>query len=90
MTDRQIEHTGWGMPRKVRVKGTQGVDAMVSVTVVRGMVWMSIRPPFTWEAIMEPKTVEAVIRALELARGDAVSIGAATTIREITRGPVAR
>jgi hypothetical protein len=26
------------MPRKIRVKGMQGVDAMVVVTVVRGMV----------------------------------------------------
>lgn len=99
-TDGQVAYHGWGMPRRVHVKGMQGIDATVLVTVVRGAVWMSISPPFTWEAVMEPETVEEVIRALELARGDALSMAATfcsrplrngeTTIREIPSGPVAR
>jgi hypothetical protein len=81
------------MSRKIRVKGMQGVDAMVVVTVVRGMVWMSIRPPFSWEAIIDTEKVDEVIRALELARNDAVSTAAAFSkrpLREIPSGPVAR
>ena len=48
-----------GMPRRLPVKGRQGVDATVVVTVVQDTVWLSISPPFTWEAIMEPEKVEA-------------------------------
>jgi hypothetical protein len=55
----------------------QGVDATVLVTVMRGTVWMSIRPPFIWEAIMEPAKVDEVIRALESARSEAESMGTA-------------
>jgi ABC-type Fe3+ transport system substrate-binding protein len=97
---RQAIPTTWGMPRRVCVKGMQGVDATVVVTVVRGVVWMSIMPPFTWEAMMDPEKVAEVIRALESARGEAAAMAVAfsrrplrdgeTAIREITRGPVAR
>ena len=57
--------TAWpimGMPRRVRVKGMQGVDATVIVTVVRDKVWLSILPPFTWEAIMEPGKIMRLYR----------------------------
>lgn len=94
-----VAYTGWGMPRRVWVNGMQGVGATVVVTVVRGSVWMSIRPPFTWEAIMDPGKVDEVIWALESARDEAASMGAApsrrppreaeTAIRQITKGPVA-
>jgi hypothetical protein len=60
-----------GMPRRVHVKGMQGVDATVIVTVVRDRVWLSISPPFTWEAIMEPAKVDELISTLELAQDEA-------------------
>ncbi len=41
------------------------------VTVVHGMVWLSIVPPFTWEAIMEPAKVDELIHVLALARDEA-------------------
>jgi hypothetical protein len=65
-----------GMPRRIAVKGMQGVDATVVVTVVRGTVWLSISPPFTWEAIMKPCKVDEVIHALELARDEAAKAAA--------------
>lgn len=76
---KDLEHvphgrTAWpvmDMPRRVRVKGMQGVDATVVVTVVRDAVWLSISPPFTWEAIMEPGKVDEIISMLELARDEA-------------------
>ncbi len=61
----------------------QGVAATVVIRVVRGMVWMSISPPFTWEAIMEPGKVEEVIRTLELARKEAEKTDAALSKRPI-------
>jgi hypothetical protein len=66
-----------GMPRRVRVKGMQGVDATVVVTVVRDTVWLSISPPFTWEAIMEPGKVDEIISMLELARDEANKVATA-------------
>jgi hypothetical protein len=60
-----------GMPRRVSVKGMQGVIATVVVTVVRDTVWLWVSPPFTWEAIMEPAKVDELIHVLELAREDA-------------------
>jgi hypothetical protein len=66
-----------GMPRRVHVKGMQGVDATVVVTVVRDTVWLSISPAFTWEAIMEPGKVDEVISTLARARDEAKK--AATT-----------
>jgi hypothetical protein len=66
-----------GMPRRVHVKGMQGVDATVVVTVVRDTVWLSISPSFAWEAIMEPGKVDEVISTLERARDEAKK--AATT-----------
>lgn len=83
-----------GMPRKITVKGTQGVDATVVVTVVHGAVWLSISPPFTWEAIMKPSKVDEVIHALKLARDEATKTAAAlhegaprvgNSVRAITR-----
>ncbi|MGH3897757.1 MAG: hypothetical protein ACRDTA_05770 [Pseudonocardiaceae bacterium] len=64
------------LPRRVRVKGMQGVDATVVVTVVHDTVWLSISPPFTWEAIMEPGKVDDVISVLELARDDTMKMAA--------------
>jgi hypothetical protein len=66
-----------GMPRRIAVKGMQGVDATVIVTVVHNTVWLSISPPFTWEAIMAPGKVDEVIHALELARDEAAKAAAA-------------
>ncbi|MGH7929002.1 MAG: hypothetical protein ACREQV_14530 [Candidatus Binatia bacterium] len=66
-----------GMPRRIAVKGMQGVDATVVVTVVQGVVWLSISPPFTWEAIMTPSKADEVIHALELARDEAKKTAAA-------------
>jgi hypothetical protein len=68
-----------GAPRRVRVKGRQGVDATVVVTVVRDTVWLSITPPFTWEAIMAPGKVEEIISMLTLARDEAKKV---TTARK--------
>ena len=68
-----------GALRRVRVKGMQGVDATVVVTVVRDTVWLSISPPLTWEAIMEPGKVDDVISVLELARDQAKKVAAART-----------
>jgi Na+/proline symporter len=65
-----------GMPRRIAVKGMQGVDATVVVTVVRGTVWLSISPPFTWEAIMQPGKVDEVIHVLKLARDEATKAAA--------------
>lgn len=65
------------MPRRVRVKGMQGVDATVIVTVAQGTVWLSVSPPFTWEAIMEPGKVDELMHVLELAREEAKQIIAA-------------
>jgi hypothetical protein len=56
------------VPRRVVVKGREGVVATVVVTVYRGDVWMSIVPPFTWEAIMEPAKVDELIQVLGSAR----------------------
>ncbi len=56
------------IPRRVVVKGREGVVATVVVTVYRGNVWMSIVPPFTWDAIMEPGQVDELIRVLGVAR----------------------
>jgi len=66
-----------GMPRRVHVKGMQGVDATVVVTVVRDRVWLSISPPFTWEAIMAPEKVNEVISILTLAREEASKVATA-------------
>ena len=66
-----------GRPRRVHVKGMQGVDATVVVTVVRDKVWLSISPAFTWEAIMEPGKVDEVISVRKRARDEATT--AATT-----------
>ncbi|MGH3783729.1 MAG: hypothetical protein ACRDRO_24690 [Pseudonocardiaceae bacterium] len=66
-----------GMPRRVRVKGMQGVDVAVVVTVVQDTVWLSISPPFTWEAIMESGKVDDVISVLELARDEARKVATA-------------
>lgn len=91
----QASYPIMGVPRRVLVKGMQGVEAAVVVTVVQGKVWMSISPPFTWEAIMEPGKVDDVIRVLELARDEAEKMAIARngrTVREskavraITRG----
>jgi Na+/proline symporter len=64
------------MPRRVRVKGMQGVDATVVVTVVQGKVWLSVSPPFTWEAIMEPGKVDELMHVLELAQEEAKQMAA--------------
>lgn len=66
-----------GVPRRVRVRGRQGADATVIVTVVQDTVWLSISPPFTWEAIIEPGKVDEVIAILELARDEAQKVTAA-------------
>ena len=75
-----------GMPRRVTVKGMQGVAATVVVTVVQGKVWLSISPPFTWEAIMEPEQVDQVISMLELARNEAENVATGNPRTAIARG----
>jgi hypothetical protein len=67
----QDRYINMSMPRRVSVKGMEGVSVTVIVAVVQGNVWMSIRPPFTWEAIMEPGKVDELMHVLELARDDA-------------------
>ena len=59
-----------GIPRRVSVKGPEGVDATVAITTYRRHVWMSIVPAFTWQAIMEPATVNELIQLLKLARDE--------------------
>jgi hypothetical protein len=84
-----VEHmphgrTTWpnmGMPRRVALKGMQGVDATVVVIVVQDTVWMSISPTFTWEAIMEPENVDQVISILELARNEAKNVATSNPSR---------
>ena len=93
----QAAHTSFGMPRRVLVKGMEGVPATVVVTVVQGKVWLSISPPFTWEAIMDPAKVDELVHVLELAQDEAKQMTAARSgraprqdkavVRAITRGP---
>ncbi len=74
----RVDYPGYGLPRRVSVKGREGVAATVVVTTYPGYVWMSIVPPFTWEAIMEPGHVDQLIHALGLAREESnrrVSVG---------------
>ena len=69
-----VQQAPWpttSVPRRVFVKGMQGVDVALVVTVVQGTVWVSISPPFTWEAIMEPVKVDELVHVLELARDEA-------------------
>jgi hypothetical protein len=61
------------LPRKVLVKATAGEPATVVVTVVQGMVRLSIRPPFVGEAIMTPVMVTEVMQVLAAAREEATS-----------------
>jgi hypothetical protein len=69
-----IQQAPWpttSVPCRVFVKGLQGVDVTLVVTVVQGTVWLSISPPFTWEAIMQPVKVDELVHVLELARDEA-------------------
>ena len=77
-----------GVPRRVRVKGMQGVDATVVVTVVHDKVWLSISPLLTWEAMMEPGKVDEVMSVLGLARDEARKVAAARN-GSAFRGPKA-
>lgn len=63
---------GMGTPRRVVVKGREGVTATVVVTTYRGEVWMSIVPAFTGEAIMEIRKIDELIHALGFAREEAI------------------
>lgn len=63
---------GMGIPRRVVVKGREGVTATVVVTTYRGEVWMSIVPLFTWEAIMEIRQIDELIHTLVSAREEAI------------------
>lgn len=95
-----VDHPGYGLPRRVSVKGREGVAVTVVVTTYRGHVWMSIVPPFTWEAILNSTHVDQLIHALQLAREESnrhVSIGETTlnsksngVVREIEGGSVGR
>jgi hypothetical protein len=78
-----------GLPIRVSVKTTGEDHAAVVVTVVQGMVWLSIRPPFTWEAIMEPVKVDELIRVLELAREEAQKTAAMRGRRPVRGNEVA-
>jgi hypothetical protein len=70
-------HPRIGAPRRVRVKGIQGVDATVVVAVPQGTVSLSVSPPFTWEAILEPGKVTELMHVLELARDEVKQMAAA-------------
>jgi hypothetical protein len=88
-------HPRIGAPRRVRVKGMQGVDVTVVVAVAQGTVSLSVSPPFTWEAIMEPGKVDELMHVLELARDEAkqraaarrehASLAGKAVLRPITR-----
>lgn len=69
--------SGWGMPRRVRVKASGGETATVVVRVVQGCVWLSVSPPFTWEAVMTPGIVDEVVGVLEVAKEEAEQMGTA-------------
>lgn len=72
--DALVQQAPWPtarVPRRVFIKGMQGGDVTLVVTVVQSTVWVSISPPFTWEAIMEPVKVDELIRVLEVARDEA-------------------
>lgn len=69
--DDNVQYFASPVYRRVLVKGSEGISAIVVVKAERGKVWLSIEPPFTWEAIMEPSTVEEVIRTLRQAAEDA-------------------
>ena len=96
----QAPHTNRGIPHRVCVKGMQGIDVTVVVTVAQGKVWLSVSPPFTWEAIMEPGKVDEVIHVLRLAREEAekqpaargrpAADGGKAVVRAITSGQVPR
>ncbi len=93
---REAQFPRMGVPRRVFVKGMQGVDATVVVTVAQGKVWLSVSPPFTWEAIMEPRKVDELMHVLELARDEAKEMATRSeyptpqagksAVRAITRG----
>ncbi|MGH3669062.1 MAG: hypothetical protein ACRDSH_00275 [Pseudonocardiaceae bacterium] len=70
-------YTNMSVPRRVCVKGMEGINATVVVTVVQDAVWLSISPPFTWEAIMAPGKVDELVHVLELARDEARKMAAA-------------
>jgi hypothetical protein len=75
-----VQQAPWpnmSVPRRVFVKGMQGVDVTLVVTMVQGTVWVSISPPFTWEAIMEPVKVDELMHVLELARDEAKNMSIA-------------
>lgn len=94
----RVGYPGYGLPRRISVKGREGVAATVVVTTHRGYVWMSIVPPFTWEAIMHPGQVDQLIHALGLAREESdrrVSVGGRKVrsdsngiVREVEEGSV--
>lgn len=87
-----------GIPRRVSVRGCEGVAATVTVAVQQGYVLLSIVPPFTWESIMEPAKVGELIHVLALARDDAqrmmvasrrrVASGSAFGVQEISNESV--
>ncbi|MGH3824117.1 MAG: hypothetical protein ACRDRA_14995 [Pseudonocardiaceae bacterium] len=82
---------GTGIPRRVVVKGREGVAATVVVRTYRGEVWMSIMPPFTWEAIMEIRKVDELIHELGLAREEAIrSVTSGTAPADRGRNGVVR
>ncbi|MGH8965925.1 MAG: hypothetical protein ACRDXB_11440 [Actinomycetes bacterium] len=67
----QVSYTGSDVHRRVSVKGSAGVSAIMVVIARQGKVWMSIVPLFTRESIMEPAKVDELMRTLALAREDA-------------------
>ena len=87
-----VQQAPWprtGVPRRVFVKGMQGIDVTLVVTVAQGSVWVSISPPFTWEAIMEPVKVDELVHVLELAKDEAKNMAVAGNggvVRAITGG----
>jgi hypothetical protein len=87
--DEQVTYARTGIPLRVSVKTTGEDHAVVVVTVVQGMVWLSIMPPFTWEAIMEPGNVDELIRVLELAREEAQKMAAMRGRRAVRGNEVA-
>ena len=87
--DAQTMYARTGIPIRISVKTTGGDHAAVVVTVVQGMVWLSIRPLFTWEAIMEPVKVDELIRVLELVREEAQKLAAMRGRRAVRGNEVA-
>ncbi|MGH3796478.1 MAG: hypothetical protein ACRDSP_16495 [Pseudonocardiaceae bacterium] len=63
----------WGTRRALTVKSRHGMNVIIVTMVYRGMVLITIDPPFTTDAILDPAHVDNLIATLTLANEEARS-----------------